>query len=156
MEDKKVVHLLQYEVLPGLKIYNINIQYITNFRRVALTPSFPSECCESLSSCDTGSESICLPQNRSIEDAISNALRTTLTHLDCQNIYVRMLFIDFSSAFITVNSSKLIPSSVSLESAYLQVNSGLFNYSVKLVTDMPQGWLLSPFLCSSCPNQVCR
>jgi hypothetical protein len=40
--------------------------------------------------------------NRSTEDAISNLMHTTLTHLEEGNgNYVRMLFIDFSSAFNT-------------------------------------------------------
>ena len=40
--------------------------------------------------------------NRSTEDAISTALHAALTHLDSHNPYVRMLFVDFSSAFNTV------------------------------------------------------
>ena len=41
--------------------------------------------------------------NRSREDAISNLLHTTLTHLEeGKGNYVRMLFIDFSSAFNTI------------------------------------------------------
>jgi hypothetical protein len=37
--------------------------------------------------------------NRSIHDAISIALHTALSHLDKRDTYVRMLFIDYSSAF---------------------------------------------------------
>ena len=46
--------------------------------------------------------------NRSTDDAISIALHTDLSHLDKRNTYVRMLFIDFSSAFNTIVPSKLI------------------------------------------------
>ena len=46
--------------------------------------------------------------NRSTDDALSIALHTALSHLDKRNTYVRMLFIDFSSAFNTIVSSKLI------------------------------------------------
>ena len=44
--------------------------------------------------------------NRSTDDAIK--LHTALTHLDKRNTYLRMLFIDYSSAFNTIVSSKLI------------------------------------------------
>ncbi|XP_055724603.1 uncharacterized protein LOC129815157 [Salvelinus fontinalis] len=43
--------------------------------------------------------------NRSTDDAIT--LHTALTHLDKRNTYVRMLFIDYSSAFNTIVPSKL-------------------------------------------------
>ena len=46
--------------------------------------------------------------NRSTDDAISISLHTALSHLDKWNTYVRMLFIDCSSAFNTKVSSKLI------------------------------------------------
>jgi hypothetical protein len=46
--------------------------------------------------------------NRSTDDAVSIALHTALSHLDKRNTYVRMLFIDYSSAFNTIVPSKLI------------------------------------------------
>ena len=46
--------------------------------------------------------------NRSVDDAISLALHTTLEHLDKGNSYVRMLFIDYSSAFNTIIPAKLV------------------------------------------------
>ena len=46
--------------------------------------------------------------NRSTEDALSIALHTTLSHLDKRNTYVRMLLINYSSAFNTIVPSKLI------------------------------------------------
>jgi hypothetical protein len=45
---------------------------------------------------------------RATDDAISIALHTALSHLDKRNTYVRMLFIDYSSAFNTIAPSKLI------------------------------------------------
>ena len=45
--------------------------------------------------------------NRSTDDAISIALHTALSHLDKRNTYVRMLFINYSSAFNTIVPSKL-------------------------------------------------
>jgi hypothetical protein len=46
--------------------------------------------------------------NRSTDDAISIALHSALSQLDKRNTYVRMLFIDYSSAFNTIIPSKLI------------------------------------------------
>ena len=46
--------------------------------------------------------------NRSTDDAIDIALHTSLSHLEKRNIYVRMVFIDYSSAFNTIVLSKLI------------------------------------------------
>ncbi|CDQ90248.1 unnamed protein product [Oncorhynchus mykiss] len=46
--------------------------------------------------------------NRSTDDAIALTLHTALTHLDKRNTYVRMLFIDYSSAFNTIVPSKLV------------------------------------------------
>ncbi|KAI4905163.1 hypothetical protein NFI96_024919 [Prochilodus magdalenae] len=46
--------------------------------------------------------------NRSTEDAITTALHTALTHLKHQGSYVRMLFVDFSSAFNTVIPHRLV------------------------------------------------
>ena len=40
--------------------------------------------------------------NRSTDDAIALTTHTALTHLDKGNTYVRMLFIDYSSAFNTI------------------------------------------------------
>ncbi|KAL3042130.1 hypothetical protein OYC64_020140 [Pagothenia borchgrevinki] len=47
--------------------------------------------------------------NRSTDDAIALTLHTALSHLDQRNrnTYVRMLFIDYSSAFNTIVPSKL-------------------------------------------------
>ena len=46
--------------------------------------------------------------NRSTDDVISTALHTALSHLDKRNTYVRMLFIDYSTAFNNIVPSKLI------------------------------------------------
>ncbi|KAK2919151.1 hypothetical protein Q8A73_003522 [Channa argus] len=46
--------------------------------------------------------------NRSTDDAISTTLHLALTHLDNKDSYVRMLFIDFSSAFNTIIPQHLI------------------------------------------------
>ena len=46
--------------------------------------------------------------DRSSDDTISIALHTALSHLDKRNTYVRMLCIDYSSAFNTIVPTKLI------------------------------------------------
>ncbi|KAK3535395.1 hypothetical protein QTP70_012060 [Hemibagrus guttatus] len=46
-------------------------------------------------------------QNRSTEDGVNTAIHTALTHLEGKDTYVRMLFIDYSSAFNTVIPHRL-------------------------------------------------
>ena len=46
--------------------------------------------------------------NRSTDDAISIVLYTSLSQLDKRNTYMRMIFIDYSSAFNTIVPSKLM------------------------------------------------
>ncbi|KAI3374499.1 hypothetical protein L3Q82_006318 [Scortum barcoo] len=41
-------------------------------------------------------------KNRSTEDAISSVVHTALTHLENKDSYVRLLFVDFTSAFNTI------------------------------------------------------
>jgi gmma-aminobutyric acid receptor subunit gamma/cGMP-dependent protein kinase 2 len=72
--------------------------------------------------------------SRSTDDAIAITLHTALSHLDKRNTYVRMLFIDYSSAFNTIVPSKLI---IKLEALGLILNTGA-----------PQGCMLSPLLYS--------
>uniref|UniRef100_A0A4W5LD23 Reverse transcriptase domain-containing protein n=1 Tax=Hucho hucho TaxID=62062 RepID=A0A4W5LD23_9TELE len=96
--------------------------------------------------------------NRSTDDAISIALHTALSHLDKRNTYVRMLFIDYSSAFNTIVPSKLIT-----KLRILGLNTSLCNWildfqvvrvgsntSATLILDIgaPQGCVLSPLLYS--------
>ena len=65
--------------------------------------------------------------NRSTDDAISISLPTALSHLDKRNTYVRMLFIDYSSAFNTIVPSKLITKLkiLGLKHLSLQLDPGL-------------------------------
>ncbi len=46
--------------------------------------------------------------NRSVEDAVSVCLHAILQHLEASATYVRILFIDFSSAVNMIVSSKLL------------------------------------------------
>ncbi|KAM9511249.1 uncharacterized protein ACWYII_045792 [Salvelinus alpinus] len=72
-------------------------------------------------------------RNRSTDDAISIALHTALSHLDKRNTYVRMLFVDYSSAFNTIVPSKLIS-----KLRTLGLNTSLYNWILDFLTDHPQ------------------
>ena len=102
-------------------------------------------------------------ENRSTEDAIATALHFTITHLDTANTCVRMLFIDYSSAFNTIPPSKLINKLTALDIDPLlcnwildflvnrpqQVKIGdLTSSTIILNTGLPQGCVLSPLLYS--------
>ncbi|XP_071060408.1 uncharacterized protein [Pseudochaenichthys georgianus] len=45
--------------------------------------------------------------NRSVDDAVNLAIHHTLQHLESPNTYARILFLDFSSTFNTINPEKL-------------------------------------------------
>ena len=47
-------------------------------------------------------------KNRSVDDTVALALHSAVEHLDTPNTYVRMLFLDYSSAFNTVLPTKLV------------------------------------------------
>ncbi|KAF7665153.1 hypothetical protein LDENG_00151510, partial [Lucifuga dentata] len=99
--------------------------------------------------------------NRSTEDAITLALQSTLSHLDQPGTYVRLLFIDFSSAFNTIIPDILIkklldlhlpPSTCAWIKNFLtdrpqsvRLGSHLSS-TLTLSTGSPQGCVLSPLL----------
>ena len=74
----------------------------------------------------------CRP-NRSTDDALSIALHTALFHLDKISIYVRMLFIDYSSAFNTIVPSKLIT-----KLRILGLNTSSCNWILDFMMGRPQ------------------
>ena len=63
--------------------------------------------------------------NRSTDDAIAAALHTPLSHLNKRNTDVRMLFVDYISAFNTIVSSELITKLRALGPMPLPVQLGL-------------------------------
>ncbi|KAK6297541.1 hypothetical protein J4Q44_G00321240, partial [Coregonus suidteri] len=67
------------------------------------------------------------------DEAISIALHTALSHLDKRNTYVRMLFIDNSSAFNTIVPSKLIT-----KLRTLGLNTSLCNWILDFLRERPQ------------------
>ena len=89
---------------------------LNDYRPVALTSSVAMKCFERLVMAHINtiipetldSLQFAYRPNRPTDDAISIALNTALSHLDKRNTYVRMLFIDYSSAFNTIMPSKLI------------------------------------------------
>uniref|UniRef100_A0A3P9JDD6 Reverse transcriptase domain-containing protein n=1 Tax=Oryzias latipes TaxID=8090 RepID=A0A3P9JDD6_ORYLA len=102
--------------------------------------------------------------NRSTDDAISHLLHTSLTHLDTgRGNYVKMLFVDYSSAFNTIIPSILTtkleqlglsPSLCQWISNFLTGRpqavrmGGFVSASITLNTGAPQGCVLSPLLYS--------
>ncbi len=71
--------------------------------------------------------------NGSTNDAISSTRNLALTHLENKDSYVRMLFIDFSSAFNTIISQQLI-NKLNL----LGLNNSLCNWILDFLTGRPQ------------------
>ena len=73
--------------------------------------------------------------NWSKDDAIPIILHTAPSHLDKRNAYVRMLFIEYSSAFNTIVPSKLI---IKLET--LGLDLALCNWVLDFLMGHPPRW----------------
>ncbi len=71
--------------------------------------------------------------NRSTDNAISSTLHLALTHLENKDSYLRMLFIDFSSAFNTI-----IPQQLINKLNLLGLNNSLCNWILDFLTGRPQ------------------
>ena len=100
-------------------------------------------------------------QNRSTDDATLTLLNNAYTHLENKDSFVRILFIDFSSAFNTIQPHLLSQKLLSLEvnpSIILWISDFLTNRSQSVLyqqalsssrstsTGSPQGTVLSPVL----------
>ncbi|KAI4881461.1 hypothetical protein NFI96_000613 [Prochilodus magdalenae] len=68
-------------------------------------------------------------RNRSTDDAISSVVHTALTHLEQKDSYVRMLFVDFTSAFNT-----MIPQTLTDKLYSLGLRSSLCNWVLDFLT----------------------
>ncbi len=101
-------------------------------------------------------------KNRSVLDAVSLVIHSALTHLESRDSYIRLLFLDFSSAFNTtvpqtlVNKLLLLGLTPSLCSWVLDSLTnrpqtvkihGVSSYPITFNTGSPQGCILSPLLC---------
>lgn len=70
--------------------------------------------------------------NRSTEDAVSYALHLSLEHLEKRKSDVRMLFVDFSSAFNTI-----IPQHLVGKLGTLGLTPPMCNWILDFLTDTP-------------------
>ncbi|KAK3539408.1 hypothetical protein QTP70_006465 [Hemibagrus guttatus] len=99
--------------------------------------------------------------NRSVDDAVNMGLHFILQHLDKSGTYVRLQFVDFSSAFNTIIPTLLqtkltqlsVPSSICqwitsfLTDRHQLVKLGKFKSNSRITsTGAPQGCVLSPLL----------
>ncbi len=72
--------------------------------------------------------------NRSTDDAISQVLHSSLTHIGSKNgNYVRLLFIDYSSAFNTI-----VPTKLAVKLSDLGLNTSLCDWIQDFLTARPQ------------------
>ncbi len=72
--------------------------------------------------------------NRSTDDAISQVLHLSLTHIDSKNgNYVRLLFIDYSSTFNTI-----VPTKLAVKLSDLGITSSLCDWIQDFLTARPQ------------------
>ncbi len=87
--------------------------------------------------------------NRSKDDAIAFTLHTALSHLENNNTYVRMLFVDYSLAFNTIVPATLVAKLQTLGlNRSLQLDPGLpdsqksggQNGQQHLISPGPQHW----------------
>ncbi len=86
-----------------------------------------------------------LGQNRSTDDAISQVLHSSLTHIGCKNgNYVRLLFIDYSSAFNTI-----VPIKLAVKLSDLGLNTSLCDWIQDFLTDRPQVVKMGQFTSNS-------
>ncbi len=105
--------------------------------------------------------------NRSVDDAVNMGLHFILQHLDRPGTYVRILFVDFSSAFNTIIPSLLQPklTQLSMPTSVCQwitsfltdrrqlVRLGKYTSNTRTIsTGAPQGCALSPLLVSLYTN----
>ncbi|KAL0150482.1 hypothetical protein M9458_054299 [Cirrhinus mrigala] len=105
--------------------------------------------------------------NRSVDDAVNMGLHFILQHLDKSGTYVRILFVDFSSAFNTIIPNLLlqkltqlsVPTSICqwitsfLTDRQQLVKLGKFSSCTRTIsTGAPQGCVLSPLLFSLYTN----
>ncbi len=83
--------------------------------------------------CFTGPLQFAYRSNRSTDDAIAFTLHTALSHLENKNTYVRMLFVDYSSAFNTI-----VPATLVAKLQTLGLNRSLCSWILDFLTGRSQ------------------
>uniref|UniRef100_A0A9J7ZPZ6 Reverse transcriptase domain-containing protein n=1 Tax=Cyprinus carpio carpio TaxID=630221 RepID=A0A9J7ZPZ6_CYPCA len=87
--------------------------------------------------------------NRSVDDAINMGLHFILQHLDKTGTYVRILFVDFSSAFNTI-----IPTVLQTKLTQVSVPSSICQWITSFLTDRQQLVRLGKFMSNSCSTNT--
>ncbi len=82
--------------------------------------------------------------NRPTEDTINTALHIALDHLEHRGTYVRMLFIDYSSAFNTI-----VPDILIRKLLHLGLSSNICSWTLDFLTNRPQSVKLGSHLSST-------
>ncbi|CAN9505968.1 unnamed protein product [Ophioblennius macclurei] len=72
-------------------------------------------------------------QNRCTDDSISSMVHTALTYLESRNSYVRLLFLDLSSAFNTI-----VPQTLMQKLSSLGLSSTMGNWVLDFLTNRLQ------------------
>ncbi len=83
--------------------------------------------------------------NRSLDDAVKMGLHYVLQHLDRPGTYVRILFVDFSSAFKTIIPNLLLP-----KLTQISVPTSVCQWITSFLTDRQQLVRLVKFSSSTC------
>ncbi len=87
--------------------------------------------------------------NRSVDDAVNMGLHFILQHLDRPGTYVRILFVDFSSAFNTI-----IPDTLQNKLTQLSVPTSVCQWINSFLTDRQQLVRLGKFSSSTCTTST--
>ncbi len=83
--------------------------------------------------------------NRSVDDAVNMGLHFILQHLDRPGTFVRILFVDFSSAFNTI-----IPDTLQNKLTQLSVPTSVCHWITSFLTDRQQLVRLGKYTSSTC------
>ena len=145
-----------------------NITRLNDYRPVALTSvimkvleKFVLNYLRSVTKSISDPHQFAYRSNRSVDDAVALGVHHMLQHLETPRSYVRMLFVDYSSAFNTIIPGKLYEKllKMNIDMSICQwvldfllnrpqcVRIGkMFSGSLTLNTGAPQGCVLSPLL----------
>ncbi len=130
----------RYFYCPRSKIIISHTPSLNYYRRIALTPII-MKCFERLIlyyikaniPTDLDNHHLAYCRSRSTEDAISIALHTSLSHLQHPDTYIRMLFVDFSSAF-----NRVVPHKLVKKLSNLGLNTTLCSWILDFLSNRPQ------------------